>query len=148
MIVNVFPCLTHTPIDKNVTVRRNMDSKIDSRGKELLDFCVTHQLRILNGRTLGDLNGKYTCYTPNGASVVDYSIVSEGALDLVLYFKVTDFTPTLSNCHCRIEWEMSSDFCPTNDVIDESNLHRVPLRYMCMVRGLLFIFKMLLPLSQ
>ena len=140
MIVNVFPCLTHTPIDKNVMVRRNMDSKIDSRGKELLDCCVTHQWRILNGRTLGDLNGKYTCCTPNGASVVDYSIVSEGALDLVLYFKVTDFTPTLSNCHCRIEWEMSSDFCPTNDVIDESNLHRVPLRYMCMVRGLSYSF--------
>ena len=25
---------------------------------------------------------------------------------------------------------MSADFCHTNDVIDENNLHQVPLRYM------------------
>jgi hypothetical protein len=52
-----------------------------------------------NGRVLGDMLGHYTCYTPNGASVVDYVMVSEGILDQVLYFKVTNFIPTLSDAH-------------------------------------------------
>ena len=40
------------------------DSHIDTRGKELLDMCISNQLRILNGRTFGDSFGAYTCYKP------------------------------------------------------------------------------------
>lgn len=69
------PFYSNYPIDKNIMCRHNMDTKVDSRGNELLDFCISHQLGIPNGRTLGDLNGNFTCFTPNGASV------SENALD-------------------------------------------------------------------
>lgn len=34
--------------------------KIDSRGNDLVDLCICQQLRILNGRIIGDLFGKYT----------------------------------------------------------------------------------------
>lgn len=59
-------------------------------------------MRILNGRTLGDMLGKFTCFTSNGSSVVDYAIVSESVLNSILYFNVSYFVPTLSDCHCRL----------------------------------------------
>jgi hypothetical protein len=37
-------------------------------------------------------------------------MVSEGILDQVLYFKVTNFIPTLSDAHCKLEWTMSAKF--------------------------------------
>ena len=61
-------------IDRDVLGRYSPDKIIDSRGKDLLDLYIKHQLRILNGRDLGDMFGHYTCYTPNGASVVDYGV--------------------------------------------------------------------------
>ncbi|KAI8518811.1 G-protein coupled receptor [Branchiostoma belcheri] len=41
-----------------------------------------HHLRVLNGRVLGDLKGRYTCYQPNGCSTVDYAIA--GKLDDII----------------------------------------------------------------
>lgn len=95
-------------VDKQILLRQSRDTKVDSRGKNLLDMCISQQLRLLNGRIIGDLFGKYTCYKPVGASVVDYAIVSESALNQVLYFRVNDFIPTLSDCHSKIEWKMSA----------------------------------------
>jgi hypothetical protein len=60
-------------------------------------FCWDTNLAV------GDMLGHYTYYTPNGASVVDYVMVSEGILDQVLYFKVTDFIPTLSTIINQIQ---------------------------------------------
>jgi hypothetical protein len=37
-------------------------------------------MRILNGRVIGDLFGKYTCHKQTGSSVVDYIIFSEELL--------------------------------------------------------------------
>jgi hypothetical protein len=37
-------------IDTAVGKRSSHDSHIDTRGKELLDMCISNQLRILNGR--------------------------------------------------------------------------------------------------
>jgi hypothetical protein len=88
-------------------------------GKNLLYYCISYQLRILNGRVLGDAFGKYTCFTPQGCSVVDYVIVSEGILDQILYFCINDFVATISDCHCILEWKLSSRYqnnCAFNDV--------------------------------
>ncbi|VDI15669.1 Hypothetical predicted protein [Mytilus galloprovincialis] len=93
------------------SIRSDMGPKIDQRGKEVLDFCISKQIRILNGRVLGDTFGNFTCYTPHGASVVDYVAVSEEILENVLYFKVSRFIPTLSDCHCKLEWELSAKYC-------------------------------------
>ena len=54
-----------------------MDKKHpNNNGKLLLNFCKEARLRILNGRTIEDLNSKYTCTTYNGSSVVDYTLVN------------------------------------------------------------------------
>jgi hypothetical protein len=55
--------------------------------KELLDLCISNQLRILNGRVLGDIFGNYTCYTPNGASVVDYAAIKNIMFKLLSVFR-------------------------------------------------------------
>ena len=57
--------------------RNSYDNKLDARGRPLLELCVTTKMRILNGRVIGDLFGKYTCHKPTGSSVVDYIILSE-----------------------------------------------------------------------
>ncbi|CAG2210143.1 unnamed protein product [Mytilus edulis] len=131
--IDFLPLYNSYPLDKNMMLRKNRDKKLDCRGKDLCEFCISHQLRILYGRTLSDLNGNYTCYTPNGASVVDYSIVSESDLDYILYFRVAEFVPTLSDCHCKIEWEMSAQFSANlrDDCVDH-DLHTMPSRYMYM----------------
>ena len=50
--------------------------KTDEYGKSLLELCIASQSRILNGRTLGDIIGKCTSFQYNGASTVDYCVVS------------------------------------------------------------------------
>ena len=84
------------PIDPNYVadnsrIRYSRDSKLDSKGKELLDFCIGNNLRILNGRILGDSLGNFTCFNVHGQSVVDYVIASEEVLSHVLTFKVCSF---------------------------------------------------------
>jgi hypothetical protein len=64
-------------IDIAVYDRNSQDTIVDARGRDIIDICIGNKLRILNGRTLGDSKGKYTCYKPVGCSVIDYFIVSE-----------------------------------------------------------------------
>ena len=45
-------------------------------GKWMIDLCSDNQMYILNGRTLGDFIGNFTCHTPRGSSVIDYFISS------------------------------------------------------------------------
>jgi exonuclease III len=93
-------------IDKALLQRKYQDQILDARGKDLLDLCISNQLRVLNGRVLGDMFGSYTCHTPNGSSTVDYVFVSESILDQILYFRISNFIPTLSDTHCKLEWEL------------------------------------------
>ena len=46
----------------------------------LLDLCGSQNHLILNGRTIGDSAGRYTCYKWNGNNVVDYFIASKSFL--------------------------------------------------------------------
>ena len=50
---------------------------MNHQGQALLDLCIGANLRIMNGRCLGDFFGSYTCYTPGGFSVVDYLVASD-----------------------------------------------------------------------
>ena len=68
--------------------RQNCDQEINKNGKSLIDFCKNFNLRILNGRKVGDLYGKFTCFS-NGASSVDYGIASEGLFQFISNFSVS-----------------------------------------------------------
>ena len=65
-----------------------MDTCVNDYGKRLIELCKNARLHILNGRVLGDLNGKLTCFQWNGCSVVDYCIVHEDLLGVTEYFRV------------------------------------------------------------
>ncbi len=89
-------------IHKHNIPRCNNDTVVTARGRDLIDFCKGAGLRILNGRTLGDLFGDYTCIKENGGkSVVDYNIVSKNFLSNIVYFRVGD--PTEFSDHCPLE---------------------------------------------
>ncbi|CAG2199053.1 unnamed protein product [Mytilus edulis] len=96
------------PVDFNLNVRNSRDTTVDTRGKELIELCLGNQIRLLNGRTLGDSLGKYTCYNHMGTSVVDYLLASDSLMQNILYFNVSTFNPTLSDCHCKLSWKILS----------------------------------------
>ena len=93
--------------DIQILKRRNMDMKVDARGKRVIELCIASQLRILNGRKLGDLNGSFTCHSYNGSSTIDYVIASENIVNDVTYMKVDPFDGTLSDCHCKLSFQIS-----------------------------------------
>ena len=84
--------------------RNSQDQRGNKYGKKLIDLCHSTNSFIVNGRTLGDLQGKYTCYEKNGSSVVDYVIANERLSPYVDTFRVSD--PSISD-HCKIDLGVS-----------------------------------------
>ena len=69
------------------------DSKnINQYGRWLVDLCIDNQMYILNGCTLGDFCGKFTCHTPRGSSVVDYIISSNSLSTEISSMNVNDIS--------------------------------------------------------
>ena len=90
--VPIPPPEIYTP-QSGLGVRENQDSGQNSYGPKFLELCKKVNLRILNGRTLGDLTGKLTCFTGQGCSTVDYGAVSPTLLNFIRYFKVEPYLP-------------------------------------------------------
>lgn len=95
------PTYNNYKTDSLLLSRMCKDNVVSPRGRQLLALCVSSKLRILNGRSLGDLWGAYTCYQRLGNSIVDYMLLSEELISSVIYFKVCDFHPELSD-HCQL----------------------------------------------
>ena len=100
--------------DADLSPRVSYDTINDTRGTELLDICVGNSLRLLNGRIIGDSFGKFTRFTPNGCSSVEYVVASEKLLRQIPYFKVSPFIPNLSDAHCKLSWTLISKFQRTS----------------------------------
>ena len=80
---------------------------VNSRGRNLLEICTALNLRIFNGRIVGDLEGKKTCFHYNGSSVVDYVIGSKAILQNMRYFIVNPLMPHLSD-HCHVTYAIKA----------------------------------------
>ena len=90
--------------------RENEDvCSVNEYGKKLLELCIETELRILNGRMLGDLEGKLTCHKWNGSSTVDYGIVQNSLFREIDFFKVYDLMGHLSD-HCLISLGLKCNF--------------------------------------
>ena len=59
-------------IDKFTSRRNNQDIHTNSYSEKLTDLSITTRMRILNGRTIGELQGKCTYFGNNGVSTIDY----------------------------------------------------------------------------
>ena len=82
--------------------RNSKDMKIiNRRGNDLLDICRINDLCVVNGRTLGDLFGRFTCHQKNGSRVVDYLITLYRSINNIINFAVGNFYPKLPD-HCPI----------------------------------------------
>ena len=79
-------------------------------GKRIIDICVSSQLRILNGRTVGDSAGKATYHGYNGSSIDDYCICNSRSLKNIVSFLVQEFDVNQSD-HCPILVKVRSFFC-------------------------------------
>jgi hypothetical protein len=100
---NIDDCINNTSIleeffpstcsvDGSIESRISKDNHCNSYGKLLVELCCGNDLIILNGRTKGDYIGQFTCQTYNGASVVDYTIVSSEVVRKMKYFTVSEIT--------------------------------------------------------
>ena len=85
--------------------RYNQDNKENKYGKNLLDYCAQTQSYIANGRTLGDFQGRLTCYETRGSSTVDYAIIKESIKRIVKKFMVLQ--PSYGSDHCPIILDVS-----------------------------------------
>lgn len=84
--------------------RRSMDKVIHKFGRRLVDLCNNFNIHILNGRILGDIQGKFTCYQPQGCSVVDYFICSHDLLKDVISMRVKNLQ--VYSDHCPLEMKI------------------------------------------
>ena len=82
-------------------IKRNSFDKIfNTQGQGLIDLCIASQLRILNGRFVGDLFGNMTCFKTNGASTIDYCLTDVDLINNVNFFQVLD--PNYLSDHVQI----------------------------------------------
>lgn len=89
-------------LDNDIT-RNSQDTVICARGRKLIDTCISANLRIVNGRKLGDNVGRFTCHKSNGSSTVDYVIAQENIIKHIPFMKVNKFDGHLSD-HCSLSW--------------------------------------------
>ena len=104
----VFNCRLGVSEGELVLRRSNRDHTVNKSGLEFIELCHGFKLRILNGRTKGDRLGDFTCtcFTPNGASSIDYAVVSEELLTEIMGFVVSPLTDW--SCHCPISFVLKS----------------------------------------
>ena len=115
------------PIDDYVDtplVRQNSDTRtIDTHGKSLINLCIASKMRIVNGRKLGDLTGKCTCYSANAnhPTCIDYVIADFTVFPSVNYMLVHK-TSWFSD-HCMLTYGVKCKQ-PDLNLTYNSNMYR------------------------
>ena len=85
--------------------RISKDKETNSFGLKLLTLCSILNIHIVNGRLLDDKCGEYTCVKKQGASVVDYCIVSTEIFSKITHFCVE---PRTESDHFPVEFSIST----------------------------------------
>ena len=114
----------------------NQDKKTNKFGHELRDLCICTNMKILNGRTVGDLIGQPTYIGPNGYSTVDYVITSEKAItgnkEIVRKFQVKDLNWLSDHRPLSLQLNSLTDISsPKNDssILLKSEKRKNKLKY-------------------
>ena len=124
------PLPSDMPIDLPLARRSKDPRPPNIQGQSVLDLCKTCNMRILNGRTLGDLTGKFTCYEHNSItpSVIDYALVDDILLSQINHFSVGDFTNYSD--HCSLEFSLKlPKHIPHASAQNKVRLKQAPGRY-------------------
>ncbi|KAK3102147.1 hypothetical protein FSP39_009168 [Pinctada imbricata] len=108
--------------------REQLDKTCNSHGILLTDMCKTLNLRILNGRFLGDSQGYYTFSNQNGSSTVDYMLASNNIYNSILYFNV--LPPNEISDHCIITTGIQTHMDRQNSIHTVyENVHKLKGRF-------------------
>lgn len=90
-------------IANHILDRSSQDNHTNNHGLMLIDICKLSGLNIVNGRVGRDKQqGKYTCHTTNGKSVIDYAVVSYELFPYIKDFLVEVQDKSMSDVHCVI----------------------------------------------
>jgi exonuclease III len=103
--------LPKNDIADSVQIFRNtqVNQTTNSYVKSIIELCNNSQLRILNGRTIGDSVGKATYFNFNGVTINDYCICSASFMKRVVNFQVGSLYPLISD-HCPITVNIFSKY--------------------------------------
>ncbi len=61
---------------------------INDYGKKFINMCINTDMLILNGRTDGDIHGRFTYNSHIGNSTIDYAFISSQIAKDIVYFHV------------------------------------------------------------
>jgi hypothetical protein len=118
----------------NIT-RNASDRSTNAFKSDLRDLVLSHQMTILNGRTLGDTYGNLTCHKWNGSSTVDYSIISSDLHNSVDWFSVKSFTPFSDHCAIQTKINLSANIPITSPNPENLCKNRAPKRFIISDEG-------------
>ena len=104
--------------DMALRTRVNQDKKTNAQGNDLRDLCISTGLCVLNGRTIGDLTGKYTYIGPQGCSTVDYALASREFRNNILSSLTVDDLNIFSD-HRPINVSLSTNKINKKEVEEE-----------------------------
>ena len=79
--------------------RASSDERVNIFGRKLISLCKEHDMVIMNGRLE---QGRFTCFTQSGASVVDYFIAQTKNVQQVYDMYVSDLTEFSDHCFLAI----------------------------------------------
>lgn len=88
----------------------------------MVDICKTYQLRILNGRFLGDSLGYYTFFNSNGKSMIDYMLTSTDLFHDVEYFNI--LPPNELSDHCLLSTGIKNN-CSGIEIGNNTTVHKI-----------------------
>ena len=88
--------------------RENVDKQIDNYGRDLISFCQSYGMHIVNRRVTGDERGNITCVANGGQSVVDYILVNTRFYNRISHLEVcvrteSDHFPLLCKLGCALQ---------------------------------------------
>ena len=126
--VNSFIPLPEDYEPDNLTRRNSQDSKTNNYKRLFLELLINNSIHILNGRTLGDFKGGYTCIQPNGSSVVDYFIISSGIRKLINYMTIMEFTAHSDHKPISLSLKLSDRYHIRHHKL-HNTYDKAPLRY-------------------
>ncbi len=110
-------------------MKREGSFKINVRGRELAELCKNANLRICNGRTVGDLCGDFTVIKDIGKSVVDYNNVGKNFLRNIVDLQIGE--PTYLSDHNLVETVFKCQIKRATPKVKISNMRKAYDKFIC-----------------
>ena len=115
--MKVLDCLLKCNLPIN---RRSADPVTNAYGKQLIEFCQSNDLFIINGRLGQDfIHPKLTC---KDRSTIDYFICLPKLIEYLCDFNVLDFSPLFSDSHCGVDLMINIKCKTCNQNLNQNHL--------------------------